>query len=270
MAKFRLHTTAAILAAAGLGLAGASWAQGTPPAVAPPDTSITSPDTAPSTSNGTAGSNSGTQQGGTRASGGNSGGAMNTDRGGAAGTTPRSDTRAAPAAGETKPAHADTGFMDQAAQNGHAEIEAARLALQKGQSDAVKTFAQHMIDDHTAAAQELQALATSKNHKLPEGPSLLQKGKLKMLGTHDGAKFDRSYIESMGVQADQRTIELFEKGASKAKDGDVKAYAEKTLPTLRKHLEMAQQLDRDVNGKDRKNATHDAPQHNSSSNNNKK
>src|SRR5690606_37233075 len=128
---------------------------------------------------------------------------------GQAGTpAPSANTRAAPADGEL--ARADKGFMEQAAQNGHAEIESSNLALQKAQSDAVKTFARHMVDDHTASAQELQALASSKHHKLPDGPSVLQKGKLKLMSTHDGAKFERSYIESMGVKAHRETIELFE------------------------------------------------------------
>lgn len=253
MAIFRMHkiTTAALVAAAGLGLAGASWAQGTPPAVAPPATSITSPDTPPSTSSGKAGTNSG-NEGGTKADGTR----------GSAGTPPAAgQARTAPSAADGKPAHADAAFMDQAAQNGHAEVEAAKLALQKAQSDAVKSFARKMVDEHTAAAQELQTLAAAKNHKLPDGPSLLQKGKLKLMATRDGAKFDREYIDEMGPKAHRETIELFEKGASKAHDPDVKAYADKTLPTLREHLKMAEALDQNLNGKHGKNATHDAPLH---------
>ncbi|AVO51011.1 DUF305 domain-containing protein [Melaminivora suipulveris] len=151
--------------------------------------------------------------------------------------------------------------MNDAAHAGHFEVEGAKLALQRAHSDAVKSFAQRMLDDHTAAAQQLETLASAKNHKLPDGPSLMQKGKLKLLSTHEGAKFDKSYIDSLGPKAHRETIELFEKGATKAHDPDVKAWAEKTLPTLREHLRMAEQLDRSANGADKKNATHDAPLH---------
>ncbi len=234
---YRLRTTAALAISAGLGLA--AWAQGSPPAVAPAATAITSPDTQPAGS-------------------GASQGASPANR--TPGTAPAaSATRPAPSATDSKPAHADSSFMNDAAHAGHYEVEAAQLALKKGQSDAVKTFARRMLDDHTAADQQLQALASAKNHKLPDGPSLMQKGKLKLLSTHDGAKFDKSYIDSLGPKAHRETIELFEKGATKAHDPDVKAWAEKTLPTLREHLAMAEQLDQSLNGKDRKNATHDAP-----------
>ena len=168
--------------------------------------------------------------------------------------TASSPARAAPAATDSKPAHADAALMDDAAHAGHFEVEGAKMALQKSQNDAVKTFAQHMLDDHTAAAQQLQGLAAAKNHKLPDGPSVMQKGKLKLLSTHDGAKFDKSYIDSLGPKAHRETIQLFEKGAAKAHDPDVKAWAEKTLPTLREHLTKAEQLDQSVNGKGAKGA----------------
>ena len=64
----------------------------------------------------------------------------------------------------------------------------------------------------------------------------------KLLGTADGADFDKRYMESMGLQAHRDTVALFEKGARDARDPDVKAFAQKTLPKLKQHLEMAQQV----------------------------
>jgi|GEM_PF-2009601 len=247
----RLRTTAAVIAGASLGLA--AWAQGSPPSVAPPTSAITSPDTPPATRGS---SNADTPP----AKNGNS----------TPGTAPAaSPSQAAPKPSDSKPAHADAAFMDDAAHAGHYEVEAAQLALKKGQSDAVKGFAKRMIDDHTAASQQLASLAAAKNHKLPDGPSLVQKGKLKLLGTHDGAKFDKSYIDGLGPKAHKETIELFEKASSKAHDPDVKAFADKTLPTLREHLKLAEELDRSMNGAD-KHATRDAPLHNDMKDNRKK
>ncbi|PWW45551.1 putative outer membrane protein [Melaminivora alkalimesophila] len=244
MPMFCFRSTVALAAAAGLGLTGASWAQGTPPVIAPPASSITSPDTAPADRGGTSGDRPVQRPGGTAAPAGT---APAAPAPAAPATAPaRTPAPAAPAQADGKPAHADAAFMNQAAQNGHLEVEAARLALQKSQNPEVREFAQRMIDDHTKAAQELGALATAKNHSLPDGPSLLQKGKLKLLGTHGDEKFDRSYIEDLGPKAHRETIELFEKGAREAHDPDVRAYAEKTLPTLREHLSMAEKLDRDT------------------------
>ncbi len=137
---------------------------------------------------------------------------------------------------------ADKSFLDDAAHNGHAEVKSSQLALQKAQNPKVRAFAQQMVDDHTKANQELAALAAGKNVRVPEGPSLVQEGKLKLLGTADGADFDKRYMETMGLQAHRDTIELFEKGARDARDPEVKAFAQKTLPKLQQHLEMAQQV----------------------------
>jgi putative membrane protein len=138
---------------------------------------------------------------------------------------------------------ADEAFVSQAAQNGYAEIETGKMAMEKASDPKVKEFAKHMIDDHTQANQELKTLASSKGVEVPDDPSLLQRGKaMVMLKTAEGATFDRRYAESMGVQAHEDNIELFEKAAGSAEDADVKAYAQKLLPKLQEHLKMAQEL----------------------------
>ncbi len=54
-------------------------------------------------------------------------------------------------------------FVDEASAKGIAEIETAKMALDKGTSQDVKQFAQKMIDDHTKANQELAQLAQQKD-----------------------------------------------------------------------------------------------------------
>jgi putative membrane protein len=166
--------------------------------------------------------------------------------GGAAGATGSPAAPGGPAAGATKGSSLsrdDSGFLSQAAQNGHAEVEASKLAMEKATDAKVKAFAKQMIDDHTKANKELETLASSKGVELPSGPSLVQQGKSKlMLSTADGADFDRRYAESMGVDAHKDTIELFQKAAQSAKDAEVKAFAQKTLPKLQEHLKMAEEM----------------------------
>lgn len=141
-------------------------------------------------------------------------------------------------------AHADAAFMKNAAESGMAEIEASKLALTKAGNTQVKGFAQQMVDDHTKAADELKALAASKSVSLPTEPSMMQKANLKSLQGLDGARFDARYAEHFGVKAHEDTVRLFQKAADKSKDADVKAFAQKTLPTLTHHLEMAKDLEK--------------------------
>ena len=142
--------------------------------------------------------------------------------------------------GSAKLAHGDKEFIENAAQSGLFEVEQSQLALTRTQDAGVKTFAQQMVDDHTKANQELMSLAQSKGAKVPDKPSMTQRGKIDLLKTHKTA-FDKNYAESQ-VNAHESTIKLFRKEASDGKDADLKAWASKTLPALEHHLQMAQAL----------------------------
>ncbi len=139
-------------------------------------------------------------------------------------------------------ARSDESFMKEAAHAGAAEIEAAKLAQAKARNADVKAFAGAMITDHTKVADELKALAATKNVKLPEGPSMKQKAELKLIDAGDNDKFDERYARNFGVKAHEDTIKLFEEASREAKDPEVKAWATRTLPGLKHHLDMAKAL----------------------------
>jgi putative membrane protein len=136
----------------------------------------------------------------------------------------------------------DREFLEQAAQNSHAELSASRLALEKTRHVQVRAFAQRMVDEHTRSNEELKALAASKNYQPPTEPSLLQKGKEMLISGLSDENFDRRYISQMGVEAHEDNIELFDRASREAQDVDVKVFAIKALPVLRSHLEAARAL----------------------------
>jgi putative membrane protein len=141
-----------------------------------------------------------------------------------------------------KLSNAETEFLQQAAQNGHAEVQSSKLAQAKTTDPRVKSFARQMVVDHSKTGDELKALAATRNLEVPDGPSMLQTAKMKVLGASDGVNFDRRYVSEMGVEAHEETVELFEKAARQARDGQVKSFIAKTLPTLKHHLVMAREL----------------------------
>jgi putative membrane protein len=131
---------------------------------------------------------------------------------------------------------ADTMFVNQAAKGGMMEVAKGKLAAQKASRDDVKQFAQRMVDDHTKAGDELKSVASGKNITLPpDQPSAQDQAMLDKMGKMDGAAFDRAYIADQ-VKDHEKTIALFEKEARNGKDAELKAFAEKTLPTLKDHL----------------------------------
>lgn len=135
----------------------------------------------------------------------------------------------------------DLAFMNDAAPGGMAEVELGRLAAKQAASKDVKAFAERMIADHSKAGEELKALAQQKKVTLP--PDIMPKHKETMgkLSKLSGTEFDKEYVKAM-VMDHEKDVTAFEATAKGAVDADVKAFAEKTLPTLKMHLQMIRDL----------------------------
>ncbi|MGO3133212.1 MAG: DUF4142 domain-containing protein [Alcaligenes sp.] len=136
----------------------------------------------------------------------------------------------------------DKGFMKDAAQSGLFEVQAANLALERSKNARVTDFAQMMVNDHKQLAQELGALARSREVELPTTPSMMQKGKLSLLKGVEGDQFNDEYATVAAVKAHEDTIKLFEDYVKQGKDKEVMGFAQDALPLLRQHLQHAHTL----------------------------
>jgi putative membrane protein len=54
-----------------------------------------------------------------------------------------------------------------------------------------------------------------------------------------GSEFDQKFVQKV-IEHHQKNIASFERASKECQDTDVKAFADKTLPTLRTHLQTAQ------------------------------
>jgi putative membrane protein len=137
--------------------------------------------------------------------------------------------------------HQDHEFFMKAAEGGIAEVELGQLALKQASSEDVKQFAQLMVDEHSKANEELKGLAASKSIPLPADAGKKNKETLDKLAKLSGAEFDREFMKVM-VKDHNMAVALFEKQAKNGKDGEAKAWAEKTLPALREHQSKAREV----------------------------
>lgn len=144
-------------------------------------------------------------------------------------------------------------FVEEASAKGIAEIETARIALEKGTSKEVRDFAQMMIKDHTASNSELKALAKRKNLDIADDAELMNQARAFILKQRDGESFDVAYANNQ-VDAHERTIELFQRGA-RSSDADIRTLANKTLPKLQEHLRKAKELQNTARMRDRDSNT---------------
>ncbi|WP_252273369.1 DUF4142 domain-containing protein [Pseudomonas subflava] len=131
-------------------------------------------------------------------------------------------------------------FVEEASAKGIAEIEAGKLALEKGTTPEVKKFAQTMVDDHTAANKKLATLAKNKQLEVSTDAELINQAKAMILKLRGEASFDKAYMNNQ-VVAHEQTIELFNKAVN-SEDAEIAAFAKETLPKLEHHLMMAKEI----------------------------
>lgn len=132
-------------------------------------------------------------------------------------------------------------FVIEAAKDGMMEVELGNVAQQNARNQRVKDFAAMMVRDHTAANQELMQIASTHNVTLPSASDTAMQKHKTDLQAKSGSAFDKAYMKMM-VDDHQKAVDKFQKVASSGTDATVKAFAEKTLPTLRMHLDSAKAI----------------------------
>ena len=134
-------------------------------------------------------------------------------------------------------------FVKEAAMSDMLEIEAAKVAQQKGNADE-KKFAEQMITDHTKTSSELKGMVGAElKAAIPTALDDSSQKKLQKLKDAKPENFAGEY-DPMQVSAHKDAVSLFERYAKGGEDSKLKDWAGKTLPALQHHLEMAQAMDK--------------------------
>jgi putative membrane protein len=133
-------------------------------------------------------------------------------------------------------------FVTEAAQSDMFEIQSSQLAQEKKDPKA-GTFAQKMISDHTGTTDAIKAMVQSGKVKatLPTALDSSHQSKLDKLKGLSGADFEKQY-RSDQVSGHKDAVSLYKRYADGGDNPDLKAFAQKTLPTLEQHQKMAQDL----------------------------
>lgn len=154
-------------------------------------------------------------------------------------TAPPTGASAAPADREVS--RGDRRFLEEAAAGGMAEVALGNMARERGGSAPVREFGERMVADHSRANEELTRLAAARGVGTPTDSDRRHRRTMERLGKQQGADFDRGFAEAM-VDDHERTVKLFEAQSRRGEDAEIKAFATRTLPTLREHLQAARAL----------------------------
>ena len=125
-----------------------------------------------------------------------------------------------------------------------------------------------MVQDHTKANEELKQIASQLNVQLPTELGQEHRDLQEKLSKLQGAEFDREYMNAM-VDSHENSVNRLEDRANRANQTTSSAgtespqatgtagsnmqgqqalnqWATKTLPTVRKHLQQAEQINEKV------------------------
>jgi putative membrane protein len=134
-------------------------------------------------------------------------------------------------------------FLTKAIQGNYAEVQMGELAEKNGQSGQVKNYGEMLKTEHSDANKKAIEAAKSMGVTPPTGPNAKQKADYNEMAKLTGPSFDKKFSEHM-VMDHKKDIEEYQTAAKK-QDAAGK-YATEALPTLQKHLQRAEALQKDT------------------------
>jgi putative membrane protein len=134
-------------------------------------------------------------------------------------------------------------FMAQAAKRAMYEMQVSRLAVDRATDPRVRAYAQELATYSVQANSELGHLMRARGITRPAGLPADKATKLHRLAAlRPSPNFDLGYVRVVGVEDHQATIAMYERARHEARDPDLQAWIDKTLPVLRSQLAAARDL----------------------------
>jgi putative membrane protein len=149
------------------------------------------------------------------------------------------DTQAASTTASNDLPSSDKAFIQAASSASSTEIDASKMAMTQSSDADVKSFARHMIVDHTKLTVQLK-MAAPKGVMVPKDNS--DTAMLDSLKGLKGKDFDQAYIQKIGLAGHKQAVDAFTQEADSGSNPKLKAAAQKALPTIKMHYSMAQTL----------------------------
>ena len=141
----------------------------------------------------------------------------------------------------------DRNFITQASISNTVEIQAGQYADSTADSTTdssasmIKAFASKMVTDHMAAQNDLKSLGNTVNMSVADSVDLMHASQMDSLKMLTGRAFDSAYILNQ-IADHQSAINTFQQETTSGNRSEVINYANKYLPVLQMHLQMADSL----------------------------
>lgn len=136
-------------------------------------------------------------------------------------------------------------FVMKAHSGGMMEVELGRYAKDNANSEDVKNFGDMMVTDHSKANDQLNDILKKENMNVGDKMMAEHQKNYNKFSKMKGVDFDKQYMKMM-VADHKKDIKEFEMAVKNEKNTDVKKWAEDTLPTLKKHLQKAEEIEKNL------------------------
>jgi putative membrane protein len=133
-------------------------------------------------------------------------------------------------------------FLQQALQGDNSEIMLGRMAADRARSPDVRDFAKSLVSDHSEARDDVLRVGRGMGIRPSRDIAPEAREERDRLSGMDGREFDREFVRYM-VDDHRKDVAAFGDEA-REHHGPVSDLARRQLPTLQKHLDMAEGLDR--------------------------
>lgn len=144
-----------------------------------------------------------------------------------------------------KSGQTDQSFVKAATEIDLTEMKLGKLAESQAQTPAVKKYGERLVTDHKKMNVDLRHIAKAQGVAMPTNLDQKHQEFFDKLSQVKGMQFDRTFTKDM-VAGHERAIKRFEAEAKSGQDAAIKAFAEKWLPTLREHRDLAMKAQKEV------------------------
>lgn len=139
--------------------------------------------------------------------------------------------------------NAASNFVAQANLGAPFQIDSGRIAEQKATTANIRDYAHLMVTSHGPVVADLNAILQRRHIAAP--PETLLQGAydamIASLKADTGAALDRDYVEGQ-VDYQKGNAALFRYEIQNGADPDLEAFAQRTLPKIEDHLQLALKL----------------------------
>lgn len=130
----------------------------------------------------------------------------------------------------------DKKFVLAVAADGMTQVKLGEIARNRATSPSIKEFAETMVSDHSRADDDLNNIAAAHYMQIPTELDATHQAQVDRVVKLSEGQFDQAYLDQ--VITDHKKAVTALEAEQDTKQSDLKDWTDRTLPTIKHHLNM--------------------------------